>query len=55
MASTFELEFRDSPFDGYPRNFADAKALIYARSKRVGVPRAYDDDPLYPPTHPVAY
>ena len=37
MASPFELEFGDSPFDGYPRNFADAKALIYARSKKAGV------------------
>ena len=37
MASPFELEFGDSPFDGYPRNFADAKALIYAHSKKAGV------------------
>ena len=37
MASPFELKFGDSPFDGYPRNFADAKALIYARSKKAGV------------------
>ena len=37
MASPFELGFGDSPFDGYPRNFADAKALFYARSKKVGV------------------
>ena len=37
MASPFELEFGDSPFDGYPRNFADAKALIYARSKKAGI------------------
>ena len=37
MASPFELEFGDSPFDGHPRNFADAKALIYAHSKKAGV------------------
>ena len=37
MASPFELGFGDSPFDGYPRNFADAKALIYAHSKKAGV------------------
>ena len=34
---TLFLEFGDSPFDGYPRNFADAKALIYAHSKKAGV------------------
>ena len=36
MASPFALEFGDSPFDGHPRNFADAKALIYAHSKKAG-------------------
>ena len=37
MASPFELEFGDSPFDGHPRNFADAKAIICAHSKKAGV------------------
>ena len=37
MASPFELEFGDSPFGGHPRNFADAKAIICAHSKKAGV------------------
>ena len=37
MASPFELEFGDSPFDGHPRSFADAKALIYKHSKKADV------------------
>ena len=37
MASPFDLEFGDSPFDGHPRSFADAKALICKHSKKAGV------------------